>query len=231
MSSCTGYSKLTLSLHVLPDTEPRALQKQSTTPARKRKSPPIRRLTGDARKATFLLAARALIRERGLEAVTMEGLAAQCGVNKALPYRHFANRDDVLVALYEHETTDFDTRLAKASRRAAGFEAKLRALVATWHGDVETGSGAPELMHARTANGGLEARRAIRMQVAVDYIADLIQESYEIRRADAKLAASVLLAGSQGLAALWRTTDAKHKRLIDSFVKMSVGAVAAIARR
>ena len=201
----------------------------SAKPKAKRKPTARRRLSGEARKASFLAAAHALIRQRGLEALTMEGLAAQCAVNKALPYRHFANRDDVLVALFDHETVQFDARLAKSSRRSTGFEEKLRALVSTWHGDIAGGSGTPELMQARTANGELEARRRIRMQIAVDYIADLIQESYDIRRADAKLAASVLLAGSQGLAAVWRTTGAEHKKLIHSFVTMSVGAVSAIA--
>jgi AcrR family transcriptional regulator len=201
----------------------------SASSPHRRKARTGRRLSSAERKASFLDAARALIRERGLEALTMEGLAAHCGVNKALPYRHFANRDDVLVALYDQENNHFDVRLAKASARASGFEDKLRALILIWHGDVASRSGTPELMQARTVSGELEARRRVRMQIAVDYIADLIQESYKVRRADAKLAASVLLAGSQGLAAIWRTTGAEHKKLIESFVRMSVGAVAAIA--
>ncbi len=188
------------------------------------------RLTGDERKTNFLDAAQAMIRQRGLEALTMEGLAAHCNVNKALPYRHFANRDDVLVALFDKETSEFDVRLAKAMTKASGFEASLGVLVRTWCGDLESGIGTPELMHARTTDGQLEARRRVRTLVAADYIADLIQTSYDLRRADAKLAAAVLLAGSQGLAAIWRATDANQGRLIESFVKMSVGAVAAIAK-
>ena len=83
------------------------------TPARPRerraeKAKPGQRLTGNERKTNFLAAAHALIRQRGLEALTMEGLAAHCNVNKALPYRHFANRDDVLVALFDHESSEFD---------------------------------------------------------------------------------------------------------------------------
>ncbi len=33
----------------------------------------------------------------------MEGIAARGGVSKALPYRHFDNADDVLMALYQRE--------------------------------------------------------------------------------------------------------------------------------
>lgn len=192
---------------------------------------PRKRLSGRERKASFLEAAGEIIREKGLEGLTMEGLAAHCGVNKALPYRHFANRDDLLVALYEQENGDFDERIAAATRDMNGFSDRLRALVYTWYGDVKNGTGTPELMQARTLSGELEARRKVRMQIAADYIADLIQETYDIKRDQAKLAASVMLAGSQGLAGFWRISGLDHKALTESFISMSIGAVEAVANR
>ena len=192
---------------------------------------PRKRLSGEERKASFLEASADLIRKKGLAGLTMEGLAAHCGVNKALPYRHFANRDDLLVALYEHENRDFDERIATATEDAEGFSEKLRILVHTWYSDIRNGTGTPELMQARTQSGELEARRAVRMQIAVDYIADLIQETYDIKRDEAKLAASVLLAGSQGLAGFWRISGLDHAALTESFISMSIGAVEAIANR
>ena len=159
----------------------------------------------------------------------MEGLAAYCGVNKALPYQHFANRDDVLVALYDKENQNFDARNRQATEQVQGFENKLRTLVNTWYEDVRNGTGTPELMQARTQTGALENRRKVRMQVAADYIADLIQESYDLQRDQAKLAANVLLAGSQGLAGFWRIAEEDHAALTDLFITMSIGAVEAIA--
>lgn len=200
------------------------MAKAATPIDRKRK-----RLSSDERKASFLKASAKMIREKGLEGLTMEGLAAYCDVNKALPYRHFANRDDLLVALYEHENREFDARLAAASETAAGFEEKVQILIHTWHADVKQGTGTPELMQARTQSGELEARRKVRLQIAADYIADLIQESYEIKRDAAKLAANVLLAGSQGLAGFWRTSGLDHDALTESFIRMSIGAVEAVA--
>lgn len=190
-----------------------------------------KRMTAEDRKATFLEAAGSIIRERGVQALTMEGLAAHCGVNKALPYRHFTNSDDVLVALYEKETEQFDARLAERLDGLKGFKPKLQALVQTWYDDVINGTGTPELQQTRTESGELEARRAVRIQIAVDFIADLIQESHEISRADAKLAASVLLAGSQGLSAIWGKSQSDDKKLIASFITMSIGAVKAISKR
>ncbi|XOV82725.1 MAG: TetR/AcrR family transcriptional regulator [bacterium] len=189
------------------------------------------RLSSAARKESFLQAASQLIRARGLEGLTMEGLAAFCEVNKALPYRHFANRDDLLVALYDYENRKFDERLGASEIDTEDFAASLRHLVFTWYADVKSGTGTPELMQARTQSGELEARRRVRVQTSVSYIADLVQSSYDVKRDKAKLAASVLLAGSQGLVAFWRTPGLDHEGLTESFIAMSVGAVAAIAEK
>jgi AcrR family transcriptional regulator len=187
------------------------------------------RLSAAERKAALLEGAAAIIRQSGLEGLTMESLAAHCGVNKALPYRHFANRDDVLVALYEVQNRRFDEKLQQALVGQETFTAQLTVLVTTWYQDMASGAGTPELMQARTQNQALESLRRVRIQVSVEFIADLIEEHYDLSRVEAKLAASVLLAGSQGLAAIWRTTDADSQALTKSFIRMSLGAVEAIA--
>jgi len=158
----------------------------------------------------------------------MERLASASGVTKALPYRFFKNRDDVLVALQIDDTARFDARLADAMAGAVDFETRLRTLVETWMTTLDSGDDAPALQHARTANGALEAARSARIIQAVKYIADLISEGRNIERKDALLAASVLVAGSQGLAAIWRQTRRSRSALIDTFVKMALGAVDAI---
>lgn len=38
-----------------------------------------------------------MLLERGAAAITMEGLAVQAGVSKALPYIHFDNAEAVLI--------------------------------------------------------------------------------------------------------------------------------------
>lgn len=187
------------------------------------------RLSAEARKESLLRSAQAIIRERGLEGLTMESLAAHGGVNKALPYRHFGNRDDVLVALYRFENEQFDARLAAAMTDAHTFTDKVRVLLHTWHDNVCEGLGTPALMQARTQTHELETLRAARIQSSAEYIADLIQESYDLPRLQAKLAGKVLLAGSQGLASVWQHSRADDE-LIESFVQMSVGAVGALEK-
>ncbi|MEQ8690348.1 MAG: TetR/AcrR family transcriptional regulator [Pseudomonadales bacterium] len=200
------------------------------TPITRLPAKPRRRLNAAERKENLLQGAQEIIRDRGLEGLTMESLAAHVGVNKALPYRHFGNRDDVLIALYKYENEKFDARLAALIDDAPDFEAKLRALLTAWYDDLCQGRGTPALMQARTQSHELETLRAARIQTSTEYIADIIQESYEIPRLQAKLASKVLLAGSQGLASIWQLSEAEDQALIDSFISMSIGAVEALTR-
>jgi len=61
------------------------------------------RLSASDRRQQLLDTAVALVVTQGAGAVTMERLAEQAGVSKALPYLHFENADAVLAAVYEIE--------------------------------------------------------------------------------------------------------------------------------
>src|ERR1700759_2211284 len=61
-----------------------------------------RRPKGDKRdrtRAKLLEAARALIREKGYENTTLEGIAARAGMTTGAIYGNFKNRDELLISL------------------------------------------------------------------------------------------------------------------------------------
>ena len=72
------------------------------------------RLSRDERRAHFLDMAAEIITEHGADSVTMEGVAARAGVSKALGYRYFTNRDDLLMALFDREMAILDHRISTA---------------------------------------------------------------------------------------------------------------------
>ena len=90
------------------------------------------RLTREQREATFLDAAAEILVNKGIDGLTMEGLARQAGVSKAIPYRFFGNSESVLLALYDRESRLNDELLAIAVEQADGLEAKLRAAAGVW---------------------------------------------------------------------------------------------------
>ena len=75
---------------------------------------PKSRIKGDARRAKFLEAATAIILEHGVSAVTMEEVALRTDVNKRLGYRYFANREELLCALFELKMAEVTRCVAAA---------------------------------------------------------------------------------------------------------------------
>lgn len=200
-------------------------------PSPRRAAPRRRRLRREERYELLLDAAEALVVERGVGGLTMEGIAARGNVNKALPYQHFPNRDAVLVALHERRTRAFDERLAETMRDARGFADRIDVLLGLWLDELEThGPLLDALDHARTEDGALERRRRARLRTAFEFTAELIRAAYPVSKGDAALAAGVFLAGSQGLLAVARETGMSRPRLVRSFARMAEGAVAALAR-
>ena len=66
--------------------------------------PPARRSEQKAWRSEQLLdAASRVLMTKGRSGFTMEAVASEAGVSKALPYRHFANSDEVLVGLARRE--------------------------------------------------------------------------------------------------------------------------------
>jgi AcrR family transcriptional regulator len=82
-----------------------------------------------SRRDSLLDAAGVLVAAGDAAGVTMESVAAASGVSRALVYKHFANRHDVLDALFERESRLLHRQLTEAVAGAVGLEAKFRALI------------------------------------------------------------------------------------------------------
>src|SRR6476619_7614888 len=66
------------------------------------------RLSADERREALLDVARTLVNEVGPGGITMGVVAERARVTRALVYKHFANKHDLLVALYRREATGID---------------------------------------------------------------------------------------------------------------------------
>lgn len=82
---------------------------------------------GDLRNA-LLAAAADLLEERGPEGLSLREVARRCGVSQTAPYRHFATREALLVALAADAFRAFASRLSQEAAGAAGPAARLCAL-------------------------------------------------------------------------------------------------------
>lgn len=103
--------------------------------------PATSRLAKADRREQLLDIAAEVLLAQGRPALTMERLAQQAGVSKALPYLHFDNAEGVLVALYRREVAHLGQATLAAVRAAEGPEGKARAAVRAYF-DVVSERGA-----------------------------------------------------------------------------------------
>jgi AcrR family transcriptional regulator len=73
----------------------------SEAPRTPRTALPAQQARSRATLERLLEAAEELIRERGLEGATVEGIAAQAGVSVGIVYRRFPHKDGLIRAVYE----------------------------------------------------------------------------------------------------------------------------------
>ena len=96
-------------------------------------SPTRRRLTAEERRAGILDAALAVFSARGYHASSIDDIAREAGISKALIYEHFDSKQGLYADLLERNATELFERLASplagvevdsgAARLATGLDA------------------------------------------------------------------------------------------------------------
>ncbi len=183
------------------------------------------RQSASERREQLLDAAADLLVERGLVGFNMESLAARAGVSKALPYRHFDNADDALVALYRREIDDLAVRIAAAVRSAEPGDAMVRAAVHAYFDAVAArgavlallagaGSTVPDL-----ADGGRQAPSGV---------ADLLAVAYGLRGRRALVLASIVTAAVTAASDAWGRGDASRSVCERVAVDAVIGGIHAV---
>src|SRR5438270_430636 len=132
------------------------------------------------RREQYLDAAARIAQDHGVALVTMEAVAAAVGVNKALLYRQFDNRGELLLELFDRETAELDRRALEATAGVIGFEPKIRAWARAWFDHLaeraalfgrlmEARAIVPEVAvrHRERLNAGERNRRARRAVLVV----------------------------------------------------------------
>ncbi|EIF33946.1 transcriptional regulator [Burkholderia sp. Ch1-1] len=85
---------------------------------------------GDLRRA-LLDAAREEIAANGAQSLTLASLARRAGVAQSAPYRHFADRDDLLFAVGEEGFRELSAALSSAAE-SGGEEGYVRRMAAAY---------------------------------------------------------------------------------------------------
>ena len=197
-------------------------------------SPPTRRVSSTERRAQFLRVAADIVLEHGVDAVSMEAVAAAANVNKVILYRQFPNRVELLLTLFEQEAAELDERVAVAMDAASGFEEEVRAWVHAWFSYMgRRGTLYYRLADAaRTMSAGSPAppHRA-RQRRLLKHHGLWYAETFGIPTDQAFDTAAILYAGLTGAIDRWvaSPTAATRRRIEETYTQLVLGGLERMA--
>jgi AcrR family transcriptional regulator len=108
--------------------------------------PPRRRMAASDRRLAILEAARAAFAEGGFHQTSLDAVAEQAGVSKALIYEHFDSKRELYLAMLEMHTDELVERVTAAVTAAEQPEERMRSGLEAFFGFVEERRGAWRIM-------------------------------------------------------------------------------------
>jgi AcrR family transcriptional regulator len=200
-----------------------------TGPAR---TPGPARLSRVDRRDALLTAAAAILTDQSVEAVTMEAVAERAGVSRPLVYKHFANRGDLLAAVYQREAALLHDELATAVRQATTVTDMFRTLIrGALKAQADRGTALAALRAAGGWNHALREEQRQRDQTTVRYFAAHVSQEFGVGERQATLAVAILLGAIETVLAQWRRRPTRQyaTQLEDAYVALVTGGLAQLA--
>jgi AcrR family transcriptional regulator len=192
------------------------------------------RLARAHRREALLDTAAALIVADGVEVVSMEAVADRAGVSRPLVYKHFANRGEMLTAVYRREATILHNELAAKVRAAGGLEDMYRTLVrAAFRASSERGRLFRALRSAGAWNPDLRQEQEARDRQTVRFFAEHAVAEFGVSTADAEAATAMLLTALDSVLSQYRArrTNASAALLEAAYLDIVVGGLERLAAR
>lgn len=175
--------------------------------------------------------ARGMVATGAVEAVTMESVATAAGVSRALVYKHFANRHELLAALYERESALLHAELSVAVGKCRNLEEMFRALV---EGSLAAQASRGATFAGLASQGGRPAgQRGVQRHRDARTVRFFTRQAVtELGLEESAAAAGVRIA----LGSLWVVLDEWRRRrtgdqaeaLVEAYVAMAMGGLRAL---
>lgn len=185
------------------------------------------------RRDSLLDAAADMVASGNVETVSMEAVARAAGVSRALVYKHFANRHDLLSALYERESALLHAQLSADVGAASDLAGKLRALV---RGALAAQASRGATLAALSAGGRNAAQRGVQRRRdgrTLRHFTSQAVVEFAVDEHAAQTGLAVALGSIPTVLARWglRPTREHALHLEDTYVTMAIGGMTELARR
>ncbi|HEY6523588.1 MAG TPA: TetR/AcrR family transcriptional regulator [Solirubrobacteraceae bacterium] len=182
-----------------------------------------RRLPKDQRRATLVAAATELFAQRGYDHASLDELATQVGVTKAIVYRHFASKKALYLELLGTHREELLHTLAEGMTGAAPLAERIPAVTDSWFAYVEANPFAWTMLFADvTGDPEIRAFHATMRNTARAAIAGLLNAEPGLTLAPEQImpVAELLRSAMTGLALWWlEHPDVPHATLVEAITQ------------
>jgi AcrR family transcriptional regulator len=181
---------------------------------------PRKRLSAPDRRAAILDAALEVFSGRGYHAASIDEIAQEAGISKALIYEHFPSKKDLHVSLLERHVQEIFERLAESAATPDPGEVRLRAGVDAFLEWVETHPRAFRLVfrdnfETDVADVLMRLQQQATFAIAGLMASEPVKAHSDISEADRKLATETFaqqLSGAVQSLAIWWQEHPEVKR-------------------
>ena len=123
----------------------------------------------DAKRRLLLASALEVLTEQGYQAMTLEEVAERAGFTRRPIYTLFGSKEQLALALFEAQTTQFTTDMLQAVQPGPTLEDTLRRL-AEMHTELTTGESYRPMYELQTALNGVALHDEAVQQTIIEFL-------------------------------------------------------------
>jgi AcrR family transcriptional regulator len=189
-------------------------------------TPARRRLTAEERRGTILAAARSAFSARGYQGASLDDIAGEAGVSKALIYEHFASKQELYADLVEADAAELAERLAAAVGGVEGSAPRLESGLRAFFSFVEQRRDGWRMLFREAAEPELVAvldrvlaqvTAVVAAMIAAEPGAQALSEDPAEHERDIHLLAQMLVGAIQTTANWWADNrEVPRERLVET---------------
>ncbi|MFG1941311.1 TetR/AcrR family transcriptional regulator [Nonomuraea sp. NPDC048826] len=163
----------------------------------------------DDTRNRLIESALSLLRDEGLDAVTLRAVGEAAGLSRMAPYRHFADKTALLAALAARVISDLSTHIATAVLAHTGHQERLRAFYSSYVEYAETHREEYRLVFSSAFAAGDHPE----METAIDDVMSALSLDMADHGPGTKAAMMALISTAHGLAELATAGHFAHKAI------------------
>jgi TetR/AcrR family transcriptional regulator, fatty acid biosynthesis regulator len=207
---------------------PALAKAQTPKPAQRRRT----RKAPLERRAEILESAARIILDQGLSAVSMEGIAREIHISKALVYNYFTSRDQLFAALLEREQAELRERGMGAALQAASFPELIRRTTRVYLEQVQSrGALIAALLSDPSVAKLMEKENSEDRERTRRYFVKQVQKSYNLAPNIASASVNLLWTITDGAGKLLFQGDLDIDAAEEMCVQLIIGGLERLSRK